>query len=317
MKILFCSDPLDSKVIDQEYEQEYKCARNLGMDVHMISLESVLDGELSKAVKRIPTFETLERFIYRGWMLKPKDYENLYNALQQKNAVLINSPAEYRNGHYFPYSYEAIKKATPQSMWLGIEELSNGFDLLFKKLHIFQNKPILVKDYVKSRKHEWEEACYIPDASDRQKVQTVLQNFIDRQGSELNGGIVIREFIQLEQLANHPKSGMPLSNEYRLFFLHHKLIQCTGYWDEVVYQQEIPKLDSFIDLAKGVASPFFTMDIAKTTNGEWTIIEIGDGQVSGLPSHADLEQFYKSIMELEVNRLRRQLLIGRINPVAF
>ncbi|GGD89976.1 hypothetical protein GCM10010911_55800 [Paenibacillus nasutitermitis] len=65
----------------------------------MISLESVLDG--SKAVKRIPTFETPERFIYRGWMLKPNDYEKLYYALQQKNAVLINSPTEYRNGHYF------------------------------------------------------------------------------------------------------------------------------------------------------------------------------------------------------------------------
>ncbi|WP_420852162.1 ATP-grasp domain-containing protein [Paenibacillus hamazuiensis] len=38
------------------------------------------------------------------------------------------------------------------------------------------------------------------------------------------------------------------------------------------------------------------MDIAKTTSGEWTVIEIGDGQVSGLPSHADAEQFYKSIL---------------------
>lgn len=304
MKILFCSDPLDSKVIDQEYEQEYKCARTLGMDVHMISLESVLDGELSKAVKRIPTFETPERFIYRGWMLKPNDYEKLYYALKQKNAVLINSPTEYRNGHYFPYSYEAIKTATPQSIWLEIEEISNGYDVLFEKMRIFKNKPVMVKDYVKSRKHEWEEACYIPDASDHQRAQTVLRNFIDRQGSELNGGIVIREFIQLEQLANHPKSGMPLSNEYRLFFLHHKLIQCTGYWDEVVYRQEIPKLDSFIDIAKGVVSQFFTMDIAKTAGREWTVIEIGDGQVSGLPSHADLEQFYKSIMELEVNSER-------------
>ncbi|WP_240420460.1 ATP-grasp domain-containing protein [Paenibacillus periandrae] len=301
MKILFCSDPLDSKVVDQEYEQEYKCARKLGMDVHLVSLESVLDEELSKAVKRIPTFEVPERFIYRGWMLKPNDYEKLYYTLQQKNAILINSPTEYRIGHYFPYSYEAIKKATPQSIWLGIEELSNGFDVLFEKMRIFKNKPVMVKDYVKSRKHEWEEACYIPDASDQQRAQTVLRNFIDRQGSELNGGIVIREFIQLEQLANHPKSGMPLSNEYRLFFLHHKLVQCTEYWDEVDYQQEFPNLDSFIDLAKGVASQFFTMDIAKTTGGEWTVIEIGDGQVSGLPSHADLEQFYKSIMELEVN----------------
>lgn len=298
MKFLFCSDPLNSKAVDQEYEQEYKCAQMLGMDVHLISLESVLDGELSKAVKRIPTFESPESFIYRGWMLKPQDYERLYHALKQNNAILINSPTEYRNGHYFPYSYAAIQKATPLSIWLEIAECSDNFDVLFEKMSIFNNKPVIVKDYVKSRKHEWEEACYIPDASDKPRAQTVLRNFIDRQGSELNGGIVIREFIQLEQLTKHPKSGMPLSNEYRLFFLHHKLIQCTEYWDEASYEQGIPNLESFVDLAKGVESRFFTMDIAKTTSGEWTVIEIGDGQVSGLPSHADPQQFYQAILEL-------------------
>ncbi|MHA6533686.1 ATP-grasp domain-containing protein [Paenibacillus sp. BAC0078] len=298
MKILFCSDPLNDKAVDMEYEHEYRCARKLGLDVFLFSLESVLDGNLLQAVKRIPTFETPESFIYRGWMLKPNDYEKLYHALQQKNAVLINSPSEYKNGHYFPYSYEAIQKATPQSIWLEIEELSNGFDALFEKIRIFDNKPVIVKDYVKSRKHEWEESCFIPDASDKERVQMVIRNFIDRQGTELNSGIVIREFIQLEQLTEHPKSGMPLSKEYRLFFLRHKLIQCTEYWDEAVYQQGILKLDSFTELAMGVASQFFTMDIAKTTSGEWTVIEIGDGQVSGLPSHANLEQFYNSISEL-------------------
>ncbi len=174
------------------------------------------------------------------WMMKPHDYEQLYYALQQKNALLINSPYEYRNGHYFPYSYEAIQKATPQSIWLEIGELSNGVDVLFEKMRIFKNKPVIVKDYVKSRKHEWEEACYIPDASDKQRVEMVLRNFIDRQGSELNGGIEIREFVSLEHLTKHPKSGMPLSNEYRLFFL--------------------------------------------------------------LPSHADLEHFYQSILDFEGNR---------------
>jgi len=63
--------------------------------------------------------------------------------------------------------------------------------------------------------------------------------------------------------------------------------------------KEIPKLESFIDLAKGIASQFFTMDIAKTTSGEWTVIEVGDGQVSGLPSNA---QFYRAIMEIGVSR---------------
>ncbi|ULL13801.1 hypothetical protein DVH26_04680 [Paenibacillus sp. H1-7] len=302
MKIVFCSDPLNDKAVDMEYEHEFRSANNLGLDVHLISLESVLDGNLTKAVKRIPTFETPETFIYRGWMLNPRDYEQLYDALQQKNALLINSPSQYRNGHYFPYSYDAIQEVTPQSIWLEIGELSKGVDILFEKMRIFANKPALVKDYVKSRKHEWEEACYIPDASDKQRVQVVVQNFIDRQGSELNEGIVIREFIQLEQLTKHPKSGMPLSNEYRLFFLNHKLIQCAEYWDEADYQQSITGLDSFIKLAEGIESRFFTMDIAKTASGSWTVIEIGDGQVSGLPSHADTEQFYKSILDYGVNK---------------
>jgi hypothetical protein len=296
MKIIFCSDPLNDKVVDMEYESEYKCALQLGLDVHLISLESVLDGNLSKAVKRIPEFTLPETVIYRGWMMKPQNYERLFQALHNKNAVLINSPSEYVHGHYFPYSYEVIKEATPLSNWLGIEELADGFDILFEKLRVFGSKPVIVKDFVKSRKHEWEEACFIPDASDKHRVQVVLQNFIDRQGTELNGGIVIREFVQLEQLTKHPKSGMPLSNEYRLFFLRHQLIACTEYWDEASYREEFTALDSFVELAKDVKSNFFTMDIAKTASGRWTVIEVGDGQVSGLPSHADTEQFYKSIM---------------------
>lgn len=301
MKIIFCADPLNDKVVDMEYEHEYECARKLGLDVHLISLEAVLDGDISRAVKRIPAYETSEMFIYRGWMMKPHHYEQLYHALRLKNAVLINSPSEYIHGHYFPYSYQAIQEETPFSIWFGMEELTDGFEVLLDKMHVFENKPVMIKDYVKSRKHEWEEACFIPDASDQQRVQMVLRNFIERQGAELNGGIVIREFIPLEQLTKHPKSGMPLSNEYRLFFLQHKLIASTSYWDEVNYREDIPGLDSFTELAKNVDSPFFTMDIAKTASGEWTVIEIGDGQVSGLPSHADPAQFYRSMMEIAVS----------------
>ncbi|WP_438447036.1 ATP-grasp domain-containing protein [Gorillibacterium sp. sgz5001074] len=298
MKILYCSDPLNDKVVDMEYEHEFERARKLGMDVHLISLEALLEGDLTYSVKRVPFFDAPEIFIYRGWMLKPFDYERLYDALQMKNAILINSPSAYRNGHYFPYFYKAIQNTTPYSVWVDINELENGFDVLFEKIRTFGSRPVIIKDYVKSRKHEWEEACFIPDASDKQRVQYVVQNFMDRQGSELNGGIVIREFIQLEQITKHPKSGMPLSNEYRLFFLHHQLIECTEYWDEAAYQDEAPDLEFFKEIARDIPSHFFTMDVAKMANGDWTIIEIGDGQVSGLPSHANVEKFYQSIMKV-------------------
>lgn len=300
MKFVFCSDPLDEKAPDMEYLREYATARGLGADVYLISLEALLEGSAERAVRRLPVFETREVFVYRGWMLKPDDYERLYQALSDKNAILINSPEEYRNGHEFPYAYEAIKAVTPFSIWVPKEELNEGLTPLFEKMDVFGNKPVLVKDYVKSRKHEWEDACFIPDASDREGVRRVAGNFLNRQGTELNGGLVIREFVALAGLGVHPKSGMPLAQEYRLFFLDHQMIACMDYWDEAAYEHESRAdvtLAPFLKVAERIESRFFTMDLAKTAGGEWLVIEVGDGQVSGLPIQADAAHFYRAIIE--------------------
>ncbi|MGH2386983.1 MAG: ATP-grasp domain-containing protein [Chloroflexota bacterium] len=37
------------------------------------------------------------------------------------------------------------------------------------------------------------------------------------------------------------------------------------------------------------------MDVARRTDGEWTIIELGDGQVAGLPESADGLAFYAAL----------------------
>jgi hypothetical protein len=39
------------------------------------------------------------------------------------------------------------------------------------------------------------------------------------------------------------------------------------------------------------------MDIACTAAGEWIVIELGDGQVSGLPSTIDPNEFYPRLAE--------------------
>lgn len=57
------------------------------------------------------------------------------------------------------------------------------------------------------------------------------------------------------------------------------------------------ELKEFVDLARSIESNFFTMDIAKTIEGKWIVIELGDGQVSGLPYNADLNIFYLGILK--------------------
>lgn len=45
-------------------------------------------------------------------------------------------------------------------------------------------------------------------------------------------------------------------------------------------------------MAQHVNSEFFTMDVAKSQDLGWLIVELGDAQVAGLPDHADLNAFY-------------------------
>ena len=294
MKIIFCSEPFYPNKPDYSYEKEATAALEGGFEVGLFSFEDLTENNLSNAFKRIKSAETPEKAIYRGWMLKPEFYEILYAELKVRNLILINSPEEYKFCHYFPESYEVIKEHTPKSISLAFDETFN-LEKLLDKLAVFGDKPLILKDYVKSRKHEWNEACFISSASNQEEIEKVLARFIELQGEDLNKGLVFREFIEFKPLTNHSKSGMPLTKEFRLFFLENELIFTSEYWEEGEYEEtDLPK-DLFSDVAKNVKSNFFTMDIAQKTDGEWLIVELGDAQVAGLPEKSDEKSFYKSL----------------------
>jgi ATP-grasp domain, R2K clade family 2 len=295
MNILFCDNPFENKPsVDTDYEDESVSARQNGFTTHLFSYESLTkDNDAEFAIRRIKHSDTLQKIIYRGWMLKLNHYALLYNALLTKNYKLINSSTEYQNCHYLPDSYKFIIGHTPKAIWLKVESQQVNYDQLFSDIAVFRNSPLIVKDFVKSQKHYWDTACFIPLATDKGKVKSVIEKFVELQNTDLNEGLVIREFIELNDLSVHSKSGMPLKQEYRLFFLNGQVLACYDYWEEGEYSaDEHPPLDIFRDIANNIESNFFSMDVAKTEKGEWIIIELGDGQVAGLPDKADRLQFY-------------------------
>jgi hypothetical protein len=164
-------------------------------------------------------------------------------------------------------------------------------------LRLFGDRPVIVKDYVKSRKHEWAEACYIPSASDEAAVERVVGKFLALQGDDLNEGLVFREFVEFEPLTTHSKSGMPLSMEFRIFFLDGEPIATTRYWEEGDYDGLAPPVEEFMQIAASVGSRFFTMDVAKKRDGEWIVVELGDAQVAELPDAADVEVFFATLRD--------------------
>ena len=294
MRIVFCSEPFYPHKPDYAYEKEAAAALNNGFEIELFSFEDLTENNISNAFRKIQPYENEEPAIYRGWMLKPAVYEILYNELKSRNLILINSPEEYQHCHYFPESYEIIKNYTPESIFMPYDENFN-FENLHSRLAVFGDNPLIMKDYVKSRKHEWNEACFISSASNREAVERTVKRFLELQGEDLNEGLVFREFVRFEPLANHSKSGMPLTKEFRLFFLNGTLVYAAEYWEEGDYREANLPTDLFAGIAKDVKSNFFTMDIAQKTDGSWSIVELGDAQVAGLPDKANENLFYESI----------------------
>ena len=295
MLIIFCSDPMNGREPDSAYADEAAAVESLGIKYSLVSYEAlVYEDDSRKAVRKVAESNTSELGVYRGWMLRPDSYEKLYGGLLERGVRLINDPAAYKHCHYLPESYSIIRENTPETVWIKYNP-GLGMEEIMGLLRPFGSAPIIVKDFVKSRKHEWEEACYIPSASDKESVERVVRRFIELQDEDMSEGLVFRRFVELEPLVKHSKSGMPLTVEFRIFFLDGEPAYQTRYWEEGDYLGVIPPISDFLEVAGKVKSRFFTMYIAKQRDGKWVIMELGDGQVAGLPESADVKEFYSAL----------------------
>jgi hypothetical protein len=292
--LLYPVDPLDRHRADDVYAAEVAVADRLGLPWALIDHDPLTQDDPARAVRRVPAQPRPVTGVYRGWMVTAAQYACFYRELDARGVRLVNDPDAYRHCHHLPEFYPLIEGHTPRSVWLpaaGTLDMDRIIDLV----QPFGDAALVVKDYVKSQKHAWDEACFIPSAADRRAVERVVRRFLELQGPDLAGGLVFREFVELEPLARHPQSGMPLTREYRLFFLDGRPLLCAEYWLEGEYPGDGPPVERFAALAARVRSRFFTMDVARRKGGDWLVVELGDGQVAGLPERADVEAFYRRL----------------------
>ncbi len=299
MQVLFCSSPISQNQPDEIYEPEALAVEKLEKHFGLIDFESLVEGDdAARAVRRVRVLEPgWNLAIYRGWMMTPAKYSLLYEALRSKELTLINTPSEYKHCHYLPEWIDLFPGQTPDSVWIPKSELEEDSEHILSKIQSLSCRSCIVKDYVKSEKHKWAEACFIPDTSDVQHIEKVVTRFRELRGESLEGGLVFRKFEQFKSLVAHSKSGMPLTKEFRLFVLDGKIIYWVNYWEEGDYAEESPPVELFAELASRPKSRFFSMDIAQTTDGRWLVVELGDAQVTGIPDEAQAMDFYRKLFD--------------------
>ncbi len=290
MKILFPNHPVKARLPDPDYETEFNAARETGFECELYSLEDLRAGDAMLATRLCAAASTTgEAILHRGWMMSDALYSALFAALVTKGYRPITPPQQYVQVHYLPNAYALLRNHTPESAWVEGKDVSGAW----AKYEQLGRPAAIVKDFVKSAKHRWNEACFIPATTERTRFDEILKAFLEARGNLFEKGIVLRRLHKLVKLADDIR-GQPVHEEYRLFLWRGSLLAATPAIRGTGPFEQLAKWEA---IARQFENPFISMDIARQEDDSWLIVEVGDGGVSGLPSSIEPSAFYKALQE--------------------
>ncbi len=215
-------------------------------------------------------------------------YNEVERDLKNLGCELINSYKQHLYIANFDY-YNDLKEFTPDT-W---------FDYNFYKA---PEGRYIVKGRTNSRKNKWNKLCYADS-----KLRAI-EIGCELAGDPLIGpqGIIYRKYIPLKTFS-YDLSGIPTSNEWRCFIYKDKILSIGYYWSNATDEDKskatfegMPLLRKLIDILKDKIN-FYVLDLAETESGEWILVEMNDGQQSGL-SDNNAEIFYRKLYECISNR---------------
>jgi hypothetical protein len=218
-------------------------------------------------------------------------YKELEQELKLNNNFLINSYQE----HCFAANIESwATENTP---------LSGMTPKTWSDWHSLPEGSYVLKGKTNSRKQRWSTHMYAKTLSDVPVIASRLwdDTLISDQG------LVIREYIPLKKIGEG-LNDMPIVNEHRTFWL---AIEISGkripvllskgfYWmgshPELEHLSKFEGYDVAFEAANKIAEyiTFFVLDLAETESGEWIVIEVNDGQMSGV-SGCDIDELYSNL----------------------
>jgi hypothetical protein len=217
-------------------------------------------------------------------------FRELENDVESIGASLINTYRQHRYAADVGNWSRDLTDVTPYT-WFRLEDLP-------------EKGPFVLKGETNSRKFEWDTMMYAEDKRAAIEVHSRLCN----DGLIGAQNIVIRQYIPLKTHLVGLR-GLPITEEYRFFICNNEIL-CGGfYWSN--YADDIfdkPNIDNvpkdFLEkvikqIGKNII--FYALDVAQTKAGDWIVIEINDGMMSGL-SEIPCDLFYSQLQKATISK---------------
>jgi hypothetical protein len=258
-------------------------AKLIGFQVYYIPQDFSVCENAENAVYHIPKQirETLGCWI--GYIPTFEHYQQMFEALLEKNIRLINSPDEHILIQEFDNFYPKISDLTAKSKVItDLKEVKNAtVDIGF---------PVFLKGTIQSIKSDGWKSCVAENLESAELIAKRLFQLIART----RGKVIIRQLVKL-RYSQKSSEDFPFGREYRVFIYKNQIVGFGYYWegdDELKDLSESEKTQ-VKELALKTATlldvPYISIDIGQLENGEWIVIEVGDPQFSGISQIPILE----------------------------
>jgi hypothetical protein len=242
--ILYPSSPLRAQEPDEQFAAEVDAVRSAGFEVSLFSLEEFQSGDF----RALPPLQTNTEILYRGWMLSATEYEALVSALMQAGARPAIDLRAYLSSHHLPNWYPSLDDLTPET------RVYSPDCELEAELRALGWSEFFIKDYVKSLKTSVGSRITKPE-----QVAAVVAEMHRFRGT-IEGGFCVR---RVESF---------LSDTERRYFVLGGVVHAEA--------GEVPSIVH--ECARRHRSRFYSVDAVQRADGQFRIVEVGDGQVSDL-----------------------------------
>lgn len=157
--------------------------------------------------------------------------------------------------------------------------------------------PFVLKGKTNSKKHDWKTHMFAADWDAAQAVHWRLC----QDGLIGSQDVYIRQFVPLVRFTTGLNE-LPITKEFRIFVCDGQILSGAYYWTG--YSEEMGFTPSFDEVPRefldevlrriGNKIRFYVVDVAQTAAGDWVVIELNDGQMSGL-SDNDPQVLYREL----------------------
>ncbi len=269
------SPALGGSASGRDIEASTRAAQIAGCAVYHIPPDFE-DAEAEAALWHVPAQTAPTPAVWLGFIPSPTRYEAVYEAARSKNIYLLNTPEQHLRAQEWDKAYPFLDDLTPRTVFITSQSECHAAAQTV-------GLPAFVKGAVQGRKAKGWKACV---AETVPELQTLTRHLLDLSNRS-RGRVAVRELIALRH-TRVSAQGFPLGREYRVFLHHADVLGWGYYWEgDDPHRATTPTEENQIlslaqNAALKLAAPYVAVDIGQKESGEWTVIETGDAQFSGV-----------------------------------